>query len=231
MSKRSLLLVSMCLLGSVIWPVTSAAQAPGMEGLQSVAEKILQNRLHNMQALKAYSWNQRTEVIKDGEVMSTKLELVRYDSHGQEQRSTLTEQKPKQKKRIAGRVQKNKMGEMQKWGASVKSLLMQYTLPDVAALNNFLGKARINPTDEPGQTMLSSNNVIQSGDRMTMYINKQDKKVQKTTVFTNYENDSVFVEINQGQLPEGINYIKEMKLDVSTKEIQLKVENFNYILN
>ena len=117
------------------------------------------------------------------------------------------------------------------WGASVKSLLMQYTLPDVAAINNFLGKARINPTDEPGQTMLSSNNVIQSGDRMTMYINKQDKKVQKTTVFTNYENDSVFVEINQGQLPEGINYIKEMKLDVSTKEIQLKVENFNYILN
>ena len=107
MSKRSLLLVSMFLLGSVIWPVTSAAQAPGMEGLQSVAEKILQNRLHNMQALKAYSWNQRTEVIKDGEVMSTKLELVRYDSHGQEQRSTLTEQKPKQKKRIAGRVQKN----------------------------------------------------------------------------------------------------------------------------
>jgi hypothetical protein len=231
MSKRSLFFISICLLASMIWPVTSAAQAPGMEGLQSVAEKILQNRQRNMQALKAYSWNQRTEVIKDGEVMSTKLELVRYDSNGYEQRSTLTEQKPKQKKRIAGRVQKKKMGEMQEWGANVKSLLMQYTLPDVASLNNFLGKASINPTDEPGQTMLNSNNVIQPGDRMTMYINERDKKVQKTTVFTNYEKDSVLVEIIHGQLPESINYIKEMKLDISTKEIQLKVENFNYIRN
>jgi hypothetical protein len=66
---------------------------------------------------------------------------------------------------------------------------------------------------------------------MTMYINEKDKTIQKTQVFTSYETDSVFVEITHGQLPEGINYIKEMKLDISTKEIQLKVENFNYIRN
>jgi len=229
MLKRSLLSISVCLSAGMIWPVGSIAQAP--EGLQSVAEKILQNRQRNRQALKPYSWNQRTEVLKDGEVMSTKLELVRYDSNGYEQRSTLTKQKPKQKKRIAGRVQKKKMGEMKAWGENVKSLLMKYSLPDVASLNNFLGKSSINPTDEPGQTMLNSNNVIQPGDRMTMYINERDKKVQKTRVFTNYEKDSVFVEIIHGQLPEGINYIKEMKLDIGTKEIQLIVENFNYISN
>ena len=227
--KLMKLMLLLTTVGIFSGPLTVLAQAP--EGLQSVAEKILQNRQRNMMALKPYSWNQRTEVIKDGEVMSTKLELVRYDGSGNEQRSTLTEQKPKQKKRIAGRVQKKKMGEMQAWGENVKSLLMKYSLPDVASLNNFLGKASINPTDEPGQIMLNSNNVIQSGDRMTMYINERDKKVQKTTVFTSYEKDSVFLEINHGQLPEGINYIKEMKLDISTKEIQLKVENFNYIRN
>ena len=61
-----------------------------------------------------------------------------------------------------------------------------------------------------------------------MHINSMDKKIQKTQVFTNYESDSVHLEISHGQLPEGINYIKEMKLDISTKELQLKVENFNY---
>ena len=227
--KLTKLLLLLTAVGIFSGPLAVLAQAP--EGLQSVAEKILQNRQSNMQALKAYSWNQRTEVLKDGEVMSTKLELVRYDSNGDEQRSTLTEQKPEQKKRIAGRVQKKKMGEMQAWGENVKSLLMKYSLPDVASLNNFLGKASINPTDEPGQIMLNSNNVIQPGDRMTMYIYKKDKKVQKTRVFTNHEKDSVYLEIIHGQLPEGINYIKEMKLEISTKEIQLKVENFNYIRN
>ena len=229
MPKRTLLLISACLLGCMILPASSQAQAPGAESLQSVAEKIIQGRSRNLQALKAYSWNQRTEVVKDGAVMSTHLELVRYDSSGYEQRSTLAQEKPKQKKRIAGRVQKKKMGEMKEWGQNVKSLLMKYTLPDVASLNGFLGKASINPAEEPGQTVLTSNNVIQSGDRMTMYINEKDKKILKTQVFTNYEADSVYVEITHGQLPEGINYIKEMKLDISTKEIQLKVENFNYI--
>lgn len=215
----------------MIEPASTRAQAPGAESLQSVAEKIIQGRSRNLQALKAYSWNQRTEVVKDGEVMTTKLELVRYDSNGNEQRTTLDQKLPKQKKRIAGRVQKKKMGEMKDWGQNVKSLLMKYTLPDLVSLNGFLGKASINPTEEPGQTVLTSNNVIQSGDRVTMYINEKDKKILKTQVFTNYEADSVYVEITHGQLPEGINYIKEMKLDISTKEIQLKVENFNYIRN
>ncbi len=231
MPKRTLLLISACLLGCIIEPAISQAQAPGAENLQSVSEKIIQGRKSNLQALKAYSWNQRTEVVKDGEVMTTKLELVRYDSSGYEQRTTLDQKLPKQKKRIAGRVQQKKMGEMKEWGENVKSLLMKYTLPDIASLNNFLAKASINPTEEPGQTVLTSNNVIQSGDRMTMYINEKDKTIQKTQVFTSYETDSVFVEITHGQLPEGINYIKEMKLDISTKKIQLKVENFNYIRN
>jgi hypothetical protein len=229
MPKGRLLLISACLLGCIIEPAISQAQAPGAENLQSVSDKIIQGRKSNLQALKAYSWNQRTEVVKDGEVMTTKLELVRYDSSGYEQRTTLDQKLPKQKKRIAGRIQKKKMGEMKEWGENVKSLLMKYTLPDIASLNGFLGKASINPTEEPGQTVLTSNNVIQSGDRMTMYINAMDKKIQKTQVFTNYETDSVYVEITHGQLPEGINYIKELKLDISTKEIQLKVENFNYI--
>lgn len=231
MQKGRLLLISACLLGCMIEPASTRAQAPGAESLQSVAEKIIQGRSRNLQALKAYSWNQRTEVVKDGEVMTTKLELVRYDSNGNEQRTTLDQKLPKQKKRIAGRVQKKKMGEMKDWGQNVKSLLMKYTLPDLVSLNGFLGKASINPTEEPGQTVLTSNNVIQSGDRVTMYINEKDKKILKTQVFTNYEADSVYVEITHGQLPEGINYIKEMKLDISTKEIQLKVENFNYIRN
>ena len=231
MPKGTLVLIATCLLGCLFMPSSSRAQAPAMENLQSVSEKILQNRGRNRQALKAYSWNQRTEVVKDGEVMSTKLELVRYDSSGLEQRTTLDQKKPPQKKRIAGRVQKKKMGEMQEWGENVKTLLMKYTLPDIASLDNFLGKASINSTEEPGQTMLTSNNVIQSGDRMTMYINASDKKVQKTRVFTNYEKDSVYLEITHGQLPEGINHIREMKLDITTKEIQLKVENFNYIRN
>ena len=191
----------------------------------------MQSRSRNRQALKAYSWNQRTEVVKEGTVMTTKLELVRYDSQGNEQRSIFAHETPKKKKRIAGLIQKKKMGEMKEWGENVKALLMKYTLPDRASLDGFLSKASINPADEPGKTILTSYNVIQAGDRMTMYINATDKKVLETQVFTKYEADSAFVKITHGQLPQGVNYIKEMQLDIGTKDIQVKVENFNYVRN
>ena len=120
---------------------------------------------------------------------------------------------------------------MKEWGEGVKSLLMQYTLPDLASLDNFLSKASIKPAEEPGQTMLNSNNVVKSGDRMTIYINDHDKKIQKTKVFTSDGSDSVYLEITHGQLPEGITYTKELNLNISSKGLQLKVENFNYIRN
>ena len=231
MPRATFFFITACLLGYMLEPATTHAQTTAAENLQSVSEKIIRGRASNLQALKAYSWNQRTEVITDGEVMSTKLELVRYDSNGKEQRSILTETKPEQKKRIAGRVQKKKMGEMQEWGEGVKSFLVQYSLPDAASLSDFLGKASIKPTEKSGQIMLNSNNVIQPGDRMTMYVNKADKRILNTQVFTNYEQDPVHLEITHGQLPEGVVYTKEMKLEINTKGLQLKVENFNYNQN
>ena len=231
MPKVRLFIISACLFGCMIKLASSQAQTPGTENLQAISEKIIQGRSTNLRALKEYSWNQRTEIVKDGEVMSTKLELVRYDSSGYEQRSTLDQKLPEQKKRIAGRVQKKKMGEMKEWGEGIKSLLMQYTLPDLASLNNFLSKARIESTEESGQMILNSNNVVQPGDRMKMYVNKKDNKIQKAEVFTSQGNDPVYLEITHGQLPEGITYTKEMKLNISSKGLQLKVENFNYNRN
>lgn len=228
MQKTNILTIAACALICLSGPGASQAQTPDAEDLQAVSEKILQGRKDNLQALQSYSWNQRTEVVKDGEVMSTKLELVRYDSNGNEQRSTLSEQKPKQKKRIAGRIQKKKMGEMQEWGESVKSFLMQYTLPDLASLNNFLGKASLGPSQVPGQMELNALNVIQSGDRMTMYVSQEDKKVRNIEVFTNHDGDSVYLETNHGHLDAGIGYTREMRLTITAKGLELKVENFNY---
>ena len=223
MPRATFFLITACLLAGMAGPERSHA-----EDLQAISEKIMQGRNSNLQALKVYSWNQSTEVVKGGEVMTTKLELVRHDSQGNEQRSTLTQELPEQKKRIAGRVQKKKMGEMKEWGESVKSLLVRYSLPDLASLNDFLAKASIQSTENPGQIVLNANNVVQPGDRMTMQVNKEDKKILSTEVFTSHEGDAVHLEITHGQLPEGIAYTRGMKLSINAKELQLKVENFNY---
>ena len=225
MKIKNYLLITVCLIGFMVRPASSETHA---ENLQDISEKIILNRSNNLQVLKEHSCNQRTEIAQKGEVIVTSLELVRYDSSGDEQRSVLNQKTPEKKKRIAGRIQNKKMGEIKEWGDNIKSLLMQYTLPDPSSLIGFLDKANINSTEEPGQIMLTSNNVIRSGDRMTIYINKNDKKIQKTRVFTSHEADSVYLEILHGQLPEGLNYIKEMNLNISTREIRLKVENFNY---
>jgi hypothetical protein len=231
MRTRRLLLISSFLLIFTAGPVYLHAQSPETEGLQALAEKISQARAKNLQALKEYSWNQRTETRKDDEIMSTKLELVRYDPSGYEQRTVLDETKPEQKKRIAGRVQKKKMGEMKEWGEEVKSLLMKYTLAEPASLAAFLSKASKGSGQESGQVVLNARNVVQQGDRMAMYIKLADRQIQKTEVFTNHEMDAVFLEITHGQLPDGVNYTKEMNLTISSHGLELTVENFNYNKN
>jgi len=228
MFKKKILVAAACLVCSVVNPIELPAQSPDVQDPQAIAEKIVKARGENLRALKEYSWNQSTEIRKDGEIISTKLELVRYDSVGKEQRSTLSQIQPEQKKRIAGRVQKKKMGEMQAWGEEIKALLLQYSLPDIASLNNFLSKTSPQSSEVSGQIVLNARNVIQQGDRITMHVRGKDKQIEKTEVFTSHEMDPVHLEISHGRLPDGINYIKSLSLSIRSKGLGMTVENFNY---
>ncbi len=217
------------MVSALMLTVSVHGQVPnGSENLQQLVQRISAARGQNMQAIKAFTWNQRTEVRKDGEITSTRLELVRYDARGQLQRTVLSETKPKEKKRIAGRIQAKKMAEAQAWGESVKALLMRYSLADPESLAGFLGKAAYGLNQSADISELNARNVIQQGDRMAVQVNKESHQILGAEVFTSFEMDPVYLQMTHDVLPEGPSYVRQMTLTAESKGLQLLVENFNY---
>lgn len=211
-------------------PLCAQAQFTEQE-LLSMAEEITLARAQNQQALREFSWNQRTELKKEGEVTSTRLELVRYGVNGQEQRTVLNESKPKEKKRIAGRIQAKKIAEMKEWGEAVKAMIMRYTLNDTESLANFLSKASYGLGQEAAVLSLNARNIVQQGDRMEVIVDRYNHQILSAEVYTSYEMDPLFLEIFHGRLPDGLSYIRNMELIAASKDLELLVENFNYIRN
>lgn len=221
-------IVASCIL---ILSSASLAQLLPPHEVQAISHEILANRTQNAELLKAYSWKQRTEVIQSGEVKTTKLELVRFNSEGKEQRTVLAHEKPEQKKRIAGVIQKRKIEKLKEWGEGVKALLIKYTLQDTASLQNFLSKVSIRSATVPGQLALTSLGLVQTGDSMTVTVDQARYELVRAEVFTHYENEAAIVEVTYGILPSGLSYVREMTLEISAKSIRVRVENFDYNQN
>jgi hypothetical protein len=74
------------------------ARAENQTDPQDISDRVIQAHQTNQLALINYTWHQRTEIIKDGATASTKPEVVRYDSNGNEQRTMVDQMKPGQKK-------------------------------------------------------------------------------------------------------------------------------------
>ena len=104
----------------VVWGVTAVALAC-LSGTQAGAQADLQQKLAaaktaaaaNQQALRLYSWLEKTELSLKGEVKSTSIDMCRYGPDGKVQKTPVVQPPPPEKKRgLKGRIIENKKEEM-----------------------------------------------------------------------------------------------------------------------
>jgi hypothetical protein len=86
-------------------------------GAQDVQQKVAAAKraaAQNQQALRSYSWVEKTEISLKGEVKNTRIESCRYGSDGKVLKTPMSEPPPPQKKQrgMKGRVIEKKTGEM-----------------------------------------------------------------------------------------------------------------------
>lgn len=217
MTTKNLCVLMLCL--AVAAPVSAQMD------MTEITAKVSQARQENAQKTMNYSWTQRTEVKLKGETKSLKSEIVRYTVDGEMQKTPIDETSAKTPRGVRGKVAKKKAGEMKDWMAELGGVLKAYSLPTAGNLLDFLNKAAVTP-DGVGKR-LDATDVVQSGDRMSVWIDA-DNKMTKTEVSTSHDGSAVKLETDHETTPDGLDYVARTTIVVPDKGVEMTVENFSY---
>ena len=196
-----------------------------------IAQKVTAARKANAAATQQYTWDQRTEVLEDGTVKDTRVEMVNW-VNGQYQKSLVSDQGPSLprfglRKRIAEAKQK----EMKEYASGLKALLQQYTLDSSPQLLAFYDKAQVSGPDAAGLLALSGGSVVTPGDSMTLWINASTHKAARAFIATNYQGNPVTMNATFNTLAAGVTYMNYADIHIPAKQLELQVSNFNYNRN
>ena len=193
-----------------------------------IAVQITAARKANAALMQTYAWDQRTELLEDGTVKDTRVELVNY-VNGQMQKSLVSDQGPSLPRfGLRKRIAENKQKEMQEYLSGLKQLLNQYTLPTTGKVLDFINQAKPTGPDAAGLITVSGSNVVGAGDSLTIWTVLATRKTSRIQVTTTYQGDAVTMTATFATLASGLNYVSYAEIDVPAKQMTIQVSNFNF---
>ena len=225
---RPLAAVSLLVLGSL-----GAASAQMSEAAKAdVATQIAAARKANGAQMQQYNWNSRTEVLVNGEMKDTRLDVVNYLPNGQLQR-TLVSDTPTSTPRglLRKRIADDEKQKMQDYLTGLKALLDNYTLPTSGKILDFLNVAKPAGPDASGQFTITGSGVVQAGDSLTISVDMTTRKPTRMQVTTAFQGDPITLNATFRTLPSGLNYMAYAELDAPAKNLTIQISNFNYNRN
>jgi hypothetical protein len=217
-------------------PVLVAASASGQDaanqGLRAgVAEKVTAARQANATAMQQYTWDQRTEMLEDGVVKDTRVEMVNW-VNGQYQKSLVSNEGPSLPRfGIRKRLAEAKQKEIQEYLSGLKAQLEQYTMGTSPQLLAFFNKAQVSGPDATGLIALSGGSVASPGDSLTLWVDASSHKAAKAFIATNYQGNPVTMNATFNTLSTGLSYMNFADIQIPGKQMEVQVSNFNYNRN
>jgi hypothetical protein len=228
-------LIQICRVASgacLLLALTLSAQDLSQTMQQKVAA-LKESVAQNQQALRQYSWIQKTQLSLKGEVKNTKIEACRYGPDGKVQKTQLSEPPEQKKKRgLKGKIVEKKVGEMKDYMERTIALVGHYVPPSpdkikavVAAGGTSLSQAG------PDAIQLQFKNYVKNGDAVAFTVDKAAKAIRQLSVNTyldEQDKDAISLTVNFQTLPDGTNYAASKVLNVAAKQIVVHIDDSNY---
>ena len=224
-------------------PVVGACLALASLLCAQQKEQFAQAQKENSAALKQYSWKSRTELEVKGESKSVKLEQVRYDLDGKQQKTDIGGAPQKQPTQEAGG------GRRRRGGGRLKQKIVENKKEEFAELMKGLGQlvasyAHLPPdkmqafvqnaTVAPGQgemadaLMIQGTNVQLAGDTMGVWIDPKSYMMRRIEIRSSFEDKPVHFTGEFRAVADGPTYPARLTLQYPDKEIELTIENYDY---
>lgn len=218
--------------------LAGVAVAAQNQELQQKAAAAKQAAARNQQALKSYSWIEKTELSLKGEVKNTKIESCQYGPDGKVQKTELSEPPPPQENesrggrrhRVKEKIVAKKTGEMKEELQSAAALAHSYVPPDPQKIQAVIAAGNVTLTPSPGTSTLRFADYEKSGDSLTLVLDSEAKALNHVTVasWLDKPENTVTLDVSFQSMPEGVSYASETLLKIPGSNIEVTITNSNY---
>jgi len=191
--------------------------------LAAFKESVAQNQA----ALRQYSWIQKTQLSRKGDVKATKTESCRYGPDGQVQKTRVSEPAEQQQKRGKGINE-----DMRDYMERTLSMIERYVPPSLERLKSVAnqGNASFRATG-PDAIELQFKDYVKKGDSVTFALDLGAQRISRAIVNTylaEEDKDAISLTVDFQTLPDATNYPATKILNVAAKQIVVKVQSNNY---
>jgi len=202
------------------------------QDLQQTLAAAKQSAARNQQALRSYSWLEKTELSLKGEVKNEKVDMCRYGPDGTVQKTPVVEPPPPQKKRgLKGRVVAKKTGEMKEELEAAVALVQQYVPPSADLMQVVMnaGTASIAQAG-PGFVALKFPGYVKKDDALTLTFESAVKTLHQIEVNTwlDEPDNPVNLKVTMQTLPDGKSYPGSIVLAMPKRQIEARITKSNY---
>lgn len=208
------------------------APSAGAQDLQQKLAAAKESAARNQQALRSYSWLEKTELSLKGEVKNEKVDMCRYGPDGKVQKTPVVEPPPPQKKRgLKGKIVAKKTGEMKEELEAAVALVQQYVppSPDLMQVVMNAGTASLAQAG-PGFAALKFPGYVKKDDALTLTFESAVKTLHQIEVNTWLDEpaNAVNLKVTMQALPDGTSYPGSVVLAMPKRQIEVRITKSNY---
>ncbi len=186
----------------------------------------------SQQALRSYSWIEKTEVSLKGEVKATKVDSCRYGPDGTVQKTPVVEPPPPAKKGgVRGKVIAKKTGEMKEELQATAALIQQYVPPAPEKIQVVIDAGTAS-MGQAGPELLAFTfpGYVKPGDALTITLDKAITTVRQIDVKTwlDKPDEPATFRVVMQKLPDGTSCPASVVLTLAARKLEVRVTKSNY---
>ena len=209
-----------------------APQPVRAQDLQQKLAAAKESAAKNAQALRSYTWLEKTELSLKGEVKNTKVDSCRYGPDGKVQKTPVVTPPPPQKKRgLRGKMVAKKTGEMKEELESAVALVQRYVppSPDMMQVVMNAGTASLSQAG-PGALTLTFPGYAKAGDALKLTFDSAVTALRQINVATWLEkpDEPVTLSVTLQSMPDGLSYPGSIVLSIPSSKIEVRITKSNY---
>jgi hypothetical protein len=218
--------------GFALAAVAVFASQPAAQDLKQKLAAGKEAAAKNAQALRSYSWLEKTELLLKGEVKNTKIDSCKYGPDGKVIKTPVVAPPPPEKKRgLKGKIVAKKTGEMKEELESAAALVQRYVPPSPDKMQMVMnaGTASLSQAG-PGALALKFPGYEKAGDALTLTFDAAVKAIRKISVATwlDKPDEPVTFDVTMQSLPDGANYPGRIVLSIPSSKVEVRITKSNY---
>jgi len=219
-----------CVLAGLV--LAAFARPADAQDVQQKLAAVKQSIAANQQALRSYTWLEKTELSLKGEVKATKVDSCRYGPDGKVQKTPVVQPPPAEKKRgLRGKIVANKTEEMKEELQATAALIHQYVPPDPGQIQVVMnaGTASIG---QAGPDLLAFNfpGYAKQGDALTITFDKAITGLRQIDVKTWLEKpeEPAMLKVVMQSMPNGVSFPGSIVLSIPASQLEVRITKSNY---